>query len=95
MRQQARNQRHALLQGPVVIAAVRAHRDAVIAELEQHLAELEAEIGPVMAAGAWADEANLLLSITGIGRVTTAWLRVGTVNFQAWASADSASASVG
>ena len=87
--------RHALLQWPVVIATVREHLDAVIAELEQHLAELEAEIGQVIASGAWADEANLLLSIKGIGRVTTAWLLVGTVNFQACASADSASAYVG
>jgi transposase len=95
MRQQARNQRHALLQWPVVIAAVRDHLEALIAELEQHLAALSAEIAQVLADGAWADEASLLLSIKGIGRVTSAWLLVGTVNFQACASAESASAYVG
>jgi transposase len=72
----------ALLQWPLVIPAVREHLEAVIAELDKHLAELEAEIAQV-------------LSIKGIGVATTAWLLVGTQNFQACASAASASAYVG
>jgi len=95
MRQQARNQRHALLQWPLVIGAVQEHLDAVIAELDKHLAELEAEIAQVLAEGAWAESASLLLSIKGIGLVTSAWLLVGTLNFQGCASAASASAYVG
>src|SRR6266516_1240363 len=95
MRQQARNQRHALLQWPLVIPAVQEHLETVIAELDKHLAELEAEIAQVLTDGAWADSASLLLSIKGIGVVTTAWLLVGTQNFQACASAASASAYVG
>jgi transposase len=95
MRQQARNQRHALLQWPLVIGAVQEHLDAVIAELDKHLAELETEIAQVMAEGAWAESASLLLCITGIGLVTSAWLLVGTLNFQGCASAASASAYVG
>jgi transposase len=95
MRQQARNQRHALLQWPLVIPAVREHLEAIIAELDKHLAELEAEIAQVLTDGAWAESASLLLSIKGIGVVTTAWLLVGTQNFQACASAASASAYVG
>ena len=95
MRQQARNQRHALLQWPMVIASVREHLDKVIAELDTHLAELDTEIAAVLRDGAWADEASLLRSISGIGLVTTAWLLVGTLNFQACASAEQAAAYVG
>jgi transposase len=95
MRQQARNQRHALEQWPVVITSVRDHLDKVIAELDTRLAALEREIAQVLADGAWAESATLLRSITGIGMVTTAWLLVGTLNFQACASAESAAAYVG
>lgn len=95
MRTQARNQRHALVQWPVVIEAVREQLDSLIAELERRLAELEAEIAQVLADGAWAESAALLSSITGIGLITTAWLLVGTVNFQACHSAEAASAYVG
>jgi transposase len=95
MRQQARNQRHALEQWPVVISSVREHLDKVIAELDTRLTALDAEITAVLSDGAWAESAALLLGITGIGMVTTAWLLVGTLNFQACASAESAAAYVG
>jgi transposase len=95
MRQQARNQRHALLQWPVVISSVREHLDKVIAELDTRLAELDAEIAAVLRDGAWAESASLLRGITGIGMVTAAWLLVGTLNFQACASAEQATAYVG
>jgi transposase len=95
MRQQARNQRHALLQWPVVIPSVREHLDKIIAELETHLCKLDAEITQVLADGAWAESATVLMSISGIGMVTTAWLLVGTLNFEACASATSAAAYAG
>lgn len=95
MRQQARNQRHALLQWPVVIASVRDHLDGVIGDLDKRLAELNTEIVQVLADGAWAESAALLASISGIGMVTSAWLLVGTLNFQGCASAEAASAYVG
>jgi transposase len=95
MRQQACNQRHALLQWPLVIAAGCEHLEAVIAELDKHLAELEAKIARVLTDGAWAESASLLVSIKGIGVVTTAWLLVDTLNFEGCASAASASAYVG
>lgn len=95
MRQQARNQRHALDQWPVVIASVREHLDKVIAELDTRLSELDSEIATVLSDGAWAESAKLLRSITGIGMVTTAWLLVATLNFQACASAEAAAAYVG
>jgi transposase len=95
MRQQARNQRHALIQWPVVIESVRVQLEGVIADLDGRLATLSAELAQVLADGAWAESANLLASITGLGLITTAWLLVGTVNFQACASAEAASAYVG
>lgn len=95
MRQQARNHRHALVQWPVVVESVRAQLDGLIADLERRLSELEAEIALVLRDGAWAESAALLDSITGLGLVTTAWLLVGTVNFQACHSAEAASAYVG
>ena len=95
MRQQARNQRHALQQWPVVIASAIEHLDAVITDLDTRLATLDTEITTVLRDGAWAESAELLASITGIGMVTTAWLLVGTFNFQACASAAAASAFVG
>jgi len=95
MRQQARNQRHALLQWPIVIESVRVQLEGLIADLEMRLATLEVEIAQVLCDGAWAESATLLASITGLGLITTAWLLVGTVNFQACASAEAASAYVG
>jgi transposase len=95
MRGQARNQLHALLQWPVVIESVLKQLDSLIADLDRRLAEVEGEIAQVLRDGAWAESAALLSSITGIGLITTAWLLVGTLNFQACRSAASASAYVG
>jgi transposase len=95
MRQQARNQRHALQQWPVVVSSVCDHLNKVIAELETRLRELDAEIAQVMRDGAWAESASLLTTIKGIGMVTTAWLLVSTLNFEGCASAEAAAAYAG
>src|SRR6187551_2185474 len=76
MRTQARNQRHALLQWPVVIAAVRQHLDELIADLDRRIAALEAEIAAVLREGAWAESLACLTSAPGIGLVTASWLLV-------------------
>lgn len=81
MRTQARNHRHALQQWPVVIESVMAHLDAVIATMTTQIIHVEQEIAAVLADGAWAQSAILLQSIPGVGRLTTAWLLVTTVNF--------------
>jgi len=57
MRQQARNQRHALMQWPVPVASVLEHLEGVIAGLDQRLASLEQEIAEVLADGEWASSA--------------------------------------
>jgi transposase len=87
LRQQARNQRHALAQWPVLVASVMTQLDAVIADLDARITSLEAEIEQVLAQGEWANSAALLESITGIGMLTAAWLLVLTVNFTRCASA--------
>ncbi len=81
MRTQARNQRHALLQWPVVVAAVRQHLDELIADLDRRSAALETEIAAVIKESAWAESLSCLTSAPGIGLVTASWLLVGTLNF--------------
>ena len=95
MRQQARNQRHALAQWPVHIAGALDQLGAVIADLEKRIATLDTELAAVLRDGAWAESATLLDTITGIGLVTTAWLLVATLNFTACASAERAAAYAG
>src|SRR5215217_2236551 len=81
MRTQARNQRHALLQWPVVVAGVRRHLDELIADLDRRVAALEAELAAVLEASGWAEALACLTSAPGIGLVTAAWPLVGTLNF--------------
>jgi len=95
MRQQARNQHHALEQWPVQIQAALQALDKVVAECDRQLQSLTAEIATLLREGAWAESAGLLLSISGVGLVTTAWLLVGTLNFTACRSGEAATAYAG
>ena len=91
MRQQARNQLHALQQWPVQVAAVQEQLAEVIASLDAQLQRLEEAIAVVLADGAWAASAELLQGIAGIGQLTAAWILVATVNFTTCASPEAAS----
>lgn len=95
LRQQARNQRHALEQWPVQIAAALRPLDEVIEDLEARLDSLEHEIALILRDGVWASSAALLSSIIGIGPLTTAWLLVTTLNFQLAARVESLAAYAG
>src|SRR5437763_2549195 len=95
MRTQARHQRHALLQWPVVVAAVRQHLDELIADLDRRVAALEAAIAAVLKEGAWAESLACLTSAPGIGLVTAAWLLVGTLNFALCTGPEALTAYVG
>lgn len=95
MRQQARNQRHALVQWPVIVQGALDALDKVEAELDSQLQAVEQAIATVLRDGAWATSASLLTSISGIGTITAAWLLVGTLNFRACASAEAAAAYAG
>jgi transposase len=82
LRIQVRNQRHALLQLPVVIASVRDRMDALIATLTDQIAAVEAELAPtIQQDAAWAAAAARLQTITGVGLLTASWLLVTTLNF--------------
>ena len=95
MRQQARNQRHALQQWPVMVGSVLVQLDGVIADLDQRLASLEGEIAEVLEDGAWASSAAVLSTIAGIGLVTSAWLLVSTLNFSLCETPEQAAAYAG
>ena len=90
MRQQARNQLHALEQWPVRVAAVHLQMTQLVESLDEQVRTLEKAIAQVLADGAWAASAAHLQSIPGLGLVTAAWLLVGTVNFTTCASAQAA-----
>jgi transposase len=81
LRQQAANQRHALMQWPVVVASAQRQFDEVITDLDERSAAVEQELRLVLADGAWAESAAMLTSAPGIGVLTAAWLLVATVNF--------------
>jgi len=81
MRQQARNQHHALAQWPVVVAGAAEQLAAVIADMDARIAVLEGEIATVLGNSAWAESLGYLTSAPGIGLLTAAWLLVATVNF--------------
>ncbi len=95
MRQQARNHYHALLQWPVQIASVKDQLEAVIADVEVRIATLEHEIQAVLQQSAWTESALLLQSINSMGPLTTAWVLVLTLNFQACPTAKAAVAYAG
>lgn len=96
LRQQVRNQRHALLQHPVVIASVQARQEQLIATCDAQIAAVEAELAAALQQDeAWAAAAKRLLGIKGIGLLTTVCLLVTTLNFTATSSPDAATGYAG
>ena len=82
LRQQVRNQLHALEQHPEVIAAVRTRMENLLALFQAQLDEVEGEIATALNQdSAWAAAAQRLQSIKGVGWVTAAWTLVTTLNF--------------
>jgi len=81
MRQQALNQRHALLHWPIVVDSVRQHLQAVIDPLDEQIRALDKDLAQWLADSDWAPSARLLLSIPGVGVLTAAWLLVTSLNF--------------
>ncbi len=75
MRQQLRNQRHALTQQPYVVASVRARLVGLITTFTNEVVALDADIvSTLVQDDAWAEAATRLQTITGVGIITTATL---------------------
>jgi transposase len=96
LRQQVRNQLHALAQHPEVMAAVRTRMESLLAIFPSQIDEVEVEI----AAGlnqdaAWAVAAERRQSIQGVGGVTAAGTLVTTLNFTTCDTVDSLTAYAG
>ena len=68
---------------------------AVIADLDARIALLEEEIKAVLKQSAWAQSALLLQSINSIGPLTTAWVLVLRLNFEACPTPKAAAAYAG
>lgn len=95
MRQQVRNQRHALAQWPVGVAGVDEHLETVERTIAGQIKELEQAISETLRASEWGQSAAYLMSIPGIGLLTASWLVVSTLNFSMCESAQAAAAYAG
>jgi transposase len=96
LRQQVRNQLHALVQHPEIIAEVRARMESLLATFEAQLTEVESEIMAALSQdSAWAAAATRLQSIKGVGWVTAAWTLVTTLNLTSCDTVDALTAYAG
>jgi transposase len=96
LRQQVRNQLHALVQHPTVIPEVRARMEHLLTTFETQLVEVEAEITTALCQeSAWSAAAQRLQSIKGVGWVTAAWVLVTTLNLTSCDTVDSLTAYAG
>ncbi|MDP9314285.1 MAG: transposase, partial [Chloroflexota bacterium] len=93
---QVRNQLHALLHQPVVVASVRAQLEALSQHLTAQIAEIERELAVTLAQDAvWAAAAARLQTITGIGTLTAITILTTTLNFTQCRTAEAATAYAG
>ena len=75
IRTQVRNQRHALLRQPRVIAAVQQRMDELLDTLDQQIAAVERELAAALCQDeAWAAAAKRLQTISGFGMLTACWI---------------------
>ena len=96
LRQQVRNQLHALVQHPHVVPEVHARMERVLATFETQLVEVESEIAAALTQdSAWAAAAVRRQSIKGVGWVTAAWTLVTTLNFTSCDPVDALTAYAG
>ena len=91
MRTQFRNQLHALIQQPLVIASVQTRLETLIATLDDEIAAVDQEIAAALEQdAAWAAAAARLATINGLGTLTIAWILTTTINFTLTATPEAA-----
>jgi transposase len=96
LRQQVRNQLHALDQHPEVSASVRTRMERLLVLFQSQIDEVEGEIAAALnQESAWAAAAERLQSIKGVGWVTAAWTLVTTLNFTTCDTVDALTAYAG
>ena len=92
LRQQLRNQLHALDHALSSVPAVVARKQAMIAAIDEQIATIAAELGQVVQQDpSWQANVDLLQTIKGIGLITAIALVVTTLNFSLCADAAAAS----
>lgn len=90
LRQQVRNQLHALKQCPVIVPEVQTRMEELISTLDQQIEAVESEISQVVKTDkAWGDSIALLNTIPGIGLLTACWLVTLSLNFSSCERAES------
>jgi transposase len=90
LRQQVRNQLHALLVCPIIIPEVQTRMEELLATFDQQIHAVEAEIKKVVKHDeVWGSTVSLLQTIPGIGLLTACWLVMLTLNFTSCKRAES------
>jgi transposase len=75
------NVRHSFSQRPYLDSSVMRQLDEQIDQLACRVDALKAQIVELLMTGQWAQMAQHILSIKGMGPLTTAWLLIATVGF--------------
>jgi transposase len=88
MRQMVRNQLHALRQRARVEADVVARKQQLLDHIQQQVKTLDREVQEWLSNSEWADMAQRLRTIKGIGPLGAAWLLVVTNGFTTCENAD-------
>jgi transposase len=96
LRQQVRNQRHALIQQPVVIEAVQARMEELIKTFNKQITVIDKELMSAFQYDeAWSLSVVRLLNIPGVGLISAAWMLVATLNFTVCESPEAAASYAG
>lgn len=96
IRTQEKNRWHALRHQPTITAPVAARLRDHITFLDHQIAELDREIVDLLKADpAWAQAAQRLQTIPGVGVITTAWILTATLNFSLCETPEQATAYAG